>query len=99
MIKLILSLALTLIIFISTALGQVCTINAGSISSTSTKTFCGGDGINDIVNVTVAGAIGDNYRILYCDANDVIKIIQQGNSFNFEGLPSTTLNARGISYN
>ncbi|MEP6596192.1 MAG: hypothetical protein ABJA71_09595, partial [Ginsengibacter sp.] len=99
MIKLISSLALTIVIFISTAFAQVCTINAGSISSSSVKSFCSGDGIDNIINVTVTGAVGDNYRILYCDANGVIKIIQQGNSFNFEGWPSTVLNVQGISYN
>jgi len=99
MIKLINSLALAVIIFVSTAFAQVCNINAGTISTSSAKSFCSGDGIANLVNVNITGAVGDNYRILYADANGVIKIIQQGTTFNFEGWPSTTLNAQGISYN
>jgi hypothetical protein len=80
------------------ATGQVCNVNAGAISTSSTKTFCGGDGIADVVTVNVTGAVGDNYRILYMDAFGTIKAIQQGSTFDFEGWSSTTVNAMGISY-
>ena len=80
MIKLTSLLALTVLIVTNTVVAQTCTVNAGAISTTSLKTFCGGDGLADIVTVTITGAIGDNYRVLYTDANGVIRIIQQGNT-------------------
>jgi hypothetical protein len=99
MIKLTSILALTVLIVTNTVVAQTCTVNAGAIATGSLKTFCGGDGLADVVNVTITGASGDNYRVLYADANGVIRIIQQGNTYNFEGSPSTVLNAVGISYN
>ena len=57
MIKLICSLSIAVIIFISPAFAQVCTINAGAIATSSQKSFCSGDGIANVVTVTVTGAL------------------------------------------
>lgn len=77
---------------------QTCAVSAGTITASSPRTYCSGDGIADVVTVTVSGAVGANYRIVYTNANGIIQLIQQGNTFNFEGFSSATLNARGISY-
>jgi hypothetical protein len=92
---------LTFIIFIgsvSNTSAQTCTNLSGTISTQSQKTFCSGDGVADIVTVTVTGNRGTNYALLLTDANDKIQKIFTTTSFNVEGWASSVYNVRGISY-
>lgn len=83
---------------INGALAQTCTNLSGTISTSSQKSTCSGDGVADIVNVTITGNRGTNYALLFTDANDVIKKIINASSFDMEGWYSDVHNVRGISY-
>jgi hypothetical protein len=96
--KKILTLFLLIVCTMPDVTAQVCNVSAGAISTSSTKTFCSGDGIGDVVTVNVTGAVGENYRIIYMDAFGTIQAIQQGSTYDFEGWASTAVNAMGISY-
>lgn len=98
--KLITSLTFMGLFLVTVVSAQVCNVNGGAISTPTPLpvVFCSGDGIADVLNFNVNGAVGSNYRIIYENGSGVILLIQNGNSFDFEGMGSTTMNARGISY-
>jgi len=88
-----------LLVFLSmNVLAQTCTNLSGTISTSSQKSSCSGDGVADIVNVAITGNRGTNYALLFTDANDVIKKIINAGSFDMEGWYSDVYNVRGISY-
>lgn len=77
---------------------QSCTNLSGTISTQSRTSSCSGDGIADIVNVTVSGNRGTNYAIVLTDAFDKIEKIFSTTSFDMEGWSGNVYNVRGISY-
>ena len=99
MLKIICALSLSSMLFFIQTNAQTCSVSAGTFSVNLAASFCSGDGKADLVTFSVTGAIGDNYRFLYCDAFGTIKIIDQNNIRDFEGSSSTTVLMYVISYN
>lgn len=61
--------------------------DAGSISTTDPTTFCVGDGIPDLVNVTSTGNTAPNFTYVITDSNGIILNISSTPPFDFDAAP------------
>ncbi len=63
-----------------------CVVSGGDLSTDDPTTVCSGDGIDDVVNVSVSGVNG-SYLFVVTNANGEVLASQEAATFNFEGAP------------
>ena len=80
--------------------GSCIIVNGGTISTTDATTNCSGDGVADVVTVTVSGEAGANYAYIITDgsATTILGGPNTTGSFDLEGAPAGTCLIWGVAY-
>ena len=74
-------------------------VDGGEISTTDNTTVCVGDGIADLINVTVTGASGRVMQWIITDYDENILALPEASPFDFEGANSGICKIWHLSYN
>ena len=73
-------------------------VTGGTIATTDPTVICTGNGIDDLVDVSITGNEGSNSQWIIADETGMILELPNSSSFNFEGVPSGVCLILHISY-
>ncbi len=77
---------------------QNCNVKGGSISTTNNTNICAGDGIPDIINISLHGQTGNKSEWLIVNTQNIIISRLLGQPFNFENSGPGTFKIYHVSF-